>query len=68
MSEYEQTMYSHFPQIEELRRQGVDLGEGLQSIEENWEDVVDTQVDLEQSCTVDISELSELEVRQLKGE
>ena len=66
MSEYEQTMYSHFPQIEELRRQGVDLGEGLQSIEENWEDIVDTQVDLEQSCTVDISELSELEVREIK--
>ena len=64
MSEYEQTMYSHFPQLEELRRQGKRFD--LQGIEEAWEDRVCDQVDLEQSCTVDIKELSELEVRELK--
>ena len=64
MSKYEQDLYSHLPQLEELRRQGKRFD--LQGIEQSWEDRVCDQVDLEQSCTVDISELSELEVRQLK--
>ena len=62
MSEYEQTMYSHFPQLEELRRQGKRFD--LQGIEEAWEAAVCDQVDSEQSCTVDIKDVPELQVRR----
>lgn len=65
MNQYEKNMYSLLPQIRELRRQGADVGE-LQGIEKHWEEIVDEQIDLEQSCTVDIKDVPELQVREIK--
>ena len=57
-------MYSLLPQIRELRRQGKRIE--LQSIEVNMLDLIEEQIDLEQSCIVDIKDVQELQVREIK--
>lgn len=64
MNQYEKNMYSTLPQLQELRRQGKRIE--LQSIEVNMMDLIDEQIDLEQSCTVDIKDVPELQVREIK--
>lgn len=64
MNQYEKNMYSTLPQLFELRRQGKRIE--LQSIEVNMMDLIDEQIDLEQSCTVDIKDVPELQVREIK--
>lgn len=62
MNQYEKNMYSTLPQLFELRRQGKRIPP--QSIEVNMMDLIDEQIDLEQSCTVDIKDVPELQVRK----
>lgn len=64
MNQYEKNMYSTLPQLQELRRQGKRIPP--QSIEVNMMDLIDEQIDLEQSCTVDIKDVPELQVREIK--
>lgn len=64
MNQYEKNMYSTLPQLQELRRQGKRIE--LQSIEVNMMDLIDEQIDLEQSCTIDIKDVPELQVREIK--
>lgn len=64
MNQYEKNMYSTLPQLFELRRQGKRIE--LQSIEVNMLDLIEEQIDLEQSCTVDIKDVQELQVRDIK--
>lgn len=62
MNQYEKNMYSTLPKLFELRRQGKRIPP--QSIEVNMMDLIDEQIDLEQSCTVDIKDVPELQVRK----
>lgn len=64
MNQYEKNMYHTLPQLEELRRQGKKIEP--QSIEVNMLDLIEEQIDLEQSCTIDIKDVLELQVREIK--